>query len=297
MIDLQSLLLFPSLVVPVVSFAAMTKADELQILLTNDDGIRSPGLWAAAEALQSLGFVTVAAPREQASGTGRSMPVTSDGVICEELKEVSGKHWKVYAVGGTPAQAVQHGVLELMARPPDLVVAGINYGENIGLGVTISGTVGAALEGAARGVPSLAVSLETPVEKHLSYSDEVDFSTAAHFTSFFAQRLLAGVRHDDVAVLKVDVPADATPETPWKVTRLSRALFFEPVAPKRKRLDEPAKMSYRVARTLEELEPGSDSHAVHVERVVAVTPLSLDLTSRLDLAVLERQLRQDASAD
>ena len=107
---------------------------------------------------------------------------------------------------------------------------------------------------------------------------------------------MAGVRHDDVAVLKVDVPADATPDTPWKVTRLSKALFFEPVAPKRERLDEPAKMSYRIARVPGELKPGTDSHAIHVERVVAVTPLSLDLTSRLDLSTLERQLRDDSGA-
>jgi 5'-nucleotidase len=271
----------------------MASNDKPQILLTNDDGIRSPGLWAAAEALSNLGFVTVAAPREQASGTGRSMPVTSDGVICEELKDVGGKKWKVYAVGGTPAQAVQHGALELMTNPPDLVVAGINYGENIGLGVTISGTVGAALEGAARGVPALAMSLETHLSLHLSYSEEINFEGAAYFTNYFAQRLMAGRPGDDVYVLKVDVPADATPETPWKVTRLSRALFFEPVAPERKRLDEPAKMRYRVARKPEELEPGTDSYAIHVERVVAVTPLSLDLTSRIDLAELDHRLRSN----
>jgi 5'-nucleotidase len=83
------------------------------ILLTNDDGIRSPGLWAAAEALSRLGFVTVAAPREQSSGAGRSLPSTSDGVIREEIIEVRGQQWKAYAVGGTPAQAVQHGLLEI----------------------------------------------------------------------------------------------------------------------------------------------------------------------------------------
>lgn len=274
----------------------MAKDTEPQILLTNDDGIRSPGLWAAAEALQSLGFVTVAAPRDQSSGTSRSMPVTSDGVICEEMKDVGGKKWKVYAIGGTPAQAVQHGALELMSRKPDLVVAGINYGENIGLGVTISGTVGAALEGAARGAPAMAVSLETHLSYHLSYSEEIDFSVAAFFTNFFARRLMAGRPHEDVYVLKIDVPADATPDTPWKVTRLSRALFFEPVPPERKRLDEPAKMRYRVARKPEELEPGTDSHAIHVERVVAVTPLSLDLTSRLDLDKLEQRLRDGSGA-
>lgn len=275
-----------------VSFAAMTKDERPLILLTNDDGIRSPGLWAAAEALQSLGFVTVAAPREQASATGRSMPVTSDGVIREETVEVGGKQWKVYAIGGSPAQAVQHGILELMPRTPDLVVAGINYGENIGPGVTISGTVGAALEGAAQGVPSMAVSLETPVGYHLSYSEHIDFNVAAYFTAFFAQRLLSRKMKDDVHVLKVEVPGDATRETPWKVARLSLTRYFFPIAPKRKRLDEPAQFSYRVVSKSEDLQPGTDSHVLRVEKVVAVTPLSLDLTSRVDLSDLERELRQ-----
>ena len=104
------------------------------ILLTNDDGIRSPGLWAAAEALSELGFVTVAAPRDQSSGMGRSLPSTSDGLIRTETMEVHGKEWNVHSVGGSPAQAVLHGILEIMPQPPDLVVSGINYGENVATG-------------------------------------------------------------------------------------------------------------------------------------------------------------------
>ena len=110
------------------------------ILLTNDDGIRSPGLWAAASELSKIGYVTVAAPREQSTGMGRSLPSTSDGVIRKEQVQVNGQSWDVYAVGGTPAQAVLHGVLEIVPHKPDLIVSGINYGENVGLGITISGT-------------------------------------------------------------------------------------------------------------------------------------------------------------
>ncbi len=100
----------------------------LQILLTNDDGIRSPGLWAAAEALSELGFVQVVAPRDQFSGAGRSLPGTTDGIIQIQEVEVNGKPWSVYAVGGTPAQVVLHAVLEILPEKPDLVVAGINFG-------------------------------------------------------------------------------------------------------------------------------------------------------------------------
>ncbi len=266
--------------------------DRRQILLTNDDGIRSPGLWAAAEVLSGLGFVTVAAPRDQSSGTGRSMPSVSDGRIREEHVSVGGKTWTVYAIGGTPAQTVLHAVLELMPRLPDLVVAGINYGENLGSGVTVSGTVGAALEGAALGIPSLAVSLETDTRYHLSHSTDIDFSTAAHFTRLFAAKLLAGFRAADVDVLKVDIPAEATPETPWTLTRLSRVKYFVPIKPERSRLDEPGVVGYRVQVDLDAVEPDSDIHALYVRRMVAVTPLSLDLTSRVDLGELERALRQ-----
>ena len=75
-------------------------------------------------------------------------------------------------IGGSPAQVVQHALLEIMPGPPVLVVSGINYGENLGTSITVSGTVGAAMEGAAMGVPSLAVSLQLAGTDYLSYSDQ-----------------------------------------------------------------------------------------------------------------------------
>lgn len=268
----------------------MVAEERKLILLSNDDGIRSPGLWAAAEALSTLGYVTVAAPREQRSGSGRSMPVDSDGILREEHVQVGDNVWPVYAVGGSPAQAVQHGILELSPRHPDLVVAGINYGENVSVSVTISGTVGAALEGAAAGIPAMAVSLETDKRFHLTHSDEIDFSIAAHFTAVFAEKLLRMGKVRDLDVLKIDVPADATPETEWQVTRLSRAKYYIPVSPRRKRLDEPASVGYEVIPDFGGLEPDSDVYALRVARKVSVTPLSLDMTSRVDLSQLERIL-------
>ena len=113
----------------------------VQILLTNDDGIQSPGLWAAAGALSELGYVHVVAPRDQFSGAGRSLPSTSDGIITPQPMQVNGKLWTVYSVGGTPAQAILHAICEILPERPDLVVSGINYGENLGVGITVSGTV------------------------------------------------------------------------------------------------------------------------------------------------------------
>jgi 5'-nucleotidase len=262
-----------------------------QILLTNDDGIKSPGLWAAAEALSELGYVTVVAPREQSSGMGRSLPVTSDGIIQEERLQIRGQDWPVYAVGGTPAQAVLHGILEVIPQKPDLIVSGINYGENLGTGITISGTVGAAMEAAALGFRALAVSFETAQEHHLTYSREVDFSTAAHFTLQFARFLLEKLPFPDVDLLKVDVPSDATPNTPWVLTRLAKQRYYDPVAPKRKSWSVPGTVGYREAADLKEEAHDSDVFVLRRMRQVSVTPISLDMTSRVDFDEMEKFFR------
>ncbi|HSS98543.1 MAG TPA: 5'/3'-nucleotidase SurE, partial [Terriglobales bacterium] len=193
---------------------------------------------------------------------------------------------------GTPAQAVQHAILEIMPSPPDLVVAGINYGTNFGTGVTISGTVGAAMEGASHGIPALAISLETEHKYHLTYSKEVDFKPSAHFTTYFARQLLNKKFPEDVQVLKVEVPQGATIETPWVTTRLSRLRFYLPTAPKRTSWSEPGSTGYSQVTDSSTFAPGTDVHAVIVERKVAVTPISLDQTSRVDLADLDHELRQ-----
>ncbi|RME08088.1 MAG: 5'/3'-nucleotidase SurE [Anaerolineae bacterium] len=269
------------------------KDTSIQILLTNDDGIRSPGLWAAAEALEALGYVTVVAPREQSSGMGRSLPSTSDGIITPQKIPVNGREWTAYAVGGTPAQAVLHGVLEVLPRKPDLVVSGINYGANVGLGITISGTVGAALEAAGLGIPAIAISLDTPPEEHLRYSREVDFSAAAHFCTFFAARLLDRALPDDVHVLKVEIPAEATPETPWEITRLARIPYYEAVRPQRKDWDQPVRLGYRISPSWQDAAPESDVHTLYIKKHVSVTPLTLDMTAPISPQAMETWLRAD----
>ena len=273
----------------------MTDNERPLILLTNDDGIRSPALWAAAEALSEIGFVTVAAPREQSSGAGRSMPVNSDGKLLEEHVNVRGKNWKVYAVGGSPAQAVQHGILELMPRQPDLVVAGINYGENLTTGITVSGTVGAALEGASFGVPALAVSLEVPAEFYLSHSDTIDFRVAKYFTAYFARVLIGMKPMTDVDVLKVDIPSDALETTEWRMTRLSRQKYYIPVVSTRARLEDPANIQFEIKLDRDKIERDSDVYALRIDRKVSVTPISLDTTSRVDFAELENHMKSKGS--
>jgi 5'-nucleotidase len=261
------------------------------ILLTNDDGIRSPGLWAAAGELSRIGYVTVAAPREQSSGMGRSLPSTSSGVIKKEKVQVNGQSWDVYAVGGSPAQAVLHGILEIVPHEPDLVVSGINYGENVGLGVTISGTVGAAMEAAGLGYRALAVSLETDPHLHLTHSEDVDFKTAAHFTAHFARLLLEKKTFEGVDLLKVEVPRHATPETEWRLSRLSRLRYYKPTPTQRNSWDEPGPIGYEHDNNLPQEVEGTDVYVLRKKRMVAVTPISLDMTARVNFGEYEKFLR------
>jgi 5'-nucleotidase len=262
------------------------------ILLTNDDGIRSPGLWAAARALSQIGYVTVTAPRDQSSGMGRSLPSTSDGTIREEKVLVNDQEWSVYAIGGSPAQSVLHGVLEVAPKRPDLVVSGINYGENVGLGITISGTVGAAMEAAGLGFPSLAVSLQVGTEYHLTHSEDIDFSTAAYFTAYFAERLLTKQFPSAVHLLKVEVPTHATRETEWQIARLSRLRYYEPIPTKRDTWDQPAPIVYQEAAVLEQEAEDSDVYVLRKKQMVAVTPLNLDMTARISFPEFDKFLRE-----
>jgi 5'-nucleotidase len=261
------------------------------VLLTNDDGIDSAGLWAAAGALSSLGDVTVVAPKNPSSGTSRSHPASASGRIEVLEKTYGGTSHRVFAVDGTPAQAVLFALLEILPAPPALVVSGINCGENVGYGITISGTIGAVLEAAAAGLPALAVSLEMPLEGHRGDIRFFDFSTAARFTERFARILLAADLPPDAVALKVDVPSDARTDTPWTLTRLSHSRYYVPENPRRESLAEAVQIPYGISFNPREAEKGSDVYALQVERKVSVTPLSLDLTSRAGFASLEAALR------
>lgn len=272
---------------------------EFKILLTNDDGIESSGLWAAAEALSALGEVTVAAPRDQVSSTGRSMPMTFDGIIQSHSVKIHGQEWTAYSVGGTPAQVVEYGILEIMPTRPDLVVSGINYGENIGLCVTISGTVGATLEAASLGIPGLAMSLEIKnFADVINNSAAVDFSTASYFTAYFAKKILEKELPADVDLLKVEVPADATPQTDWKMTRLARHIGYTWTSSRSrnsKNWDQPAGLiGQPLPVKLGDVAEDSDIHALYFDKMVAVTPLSLDMTSRIELLEFEKRLRKSS---
>jgi 5'-nucleotidase len=186
---------------------------------------------------------------------------------------------------------VQHGVLEIASRLPDLLVSGINYGENIGSGITVSGTVGAAMEGADFGIPSIAFSQQTDPRYFLNASESVDMGAAMHFLQFFARHVLEAGLPPGVDLLKIDMPRHATPQTPWRWTRQSRQRYFYPVKPHRRRPDDPGPMGFEIRIDMDTLEPDSDIRAVIVDGVVSATPVTLDMTARVERESLARWLQ------
>ncbi len=279
------------------------------ILVTNDDGIASPGLRATVRAAQPLGEVLVVAPARQSSGASRSVPLGPQAYVPHRAVALDGyPAVTAYQVDAPPAVAALYGTLKLAPRRPALLISGINYGENLGSDVTISGTVGAALQGAALGIPSLAVSLQTPKETHVHPTDDVDFDAAIHFTRQFARWVLHVTLPFDVDVLKIDIPADATPDTPWRLTRVSRQAYFVDV-PSPSQGTGPEDMAgsehtaglgdgvldYEPLPHPERTERDSDIYALAVDHVVSVAPVSLDVTSRTDFGEIEALLRGPAA--
>jgi 5'-nucleotidase len=145
------------------------------ILVTNDDGVHAPGIQALAAALRPLGEVHVVAPDREVSACAQSLTLKHP-LRAERIEP------NVHSVDGTPADCVNLAIVKLLPRRPDLVVAGINRGANLGDDVFYSGTVGGAREGTFFGVPSLAFSLAA--------RSEMDFAPAAAFAHTLAVRVL-----------------------------------------------------------------------------------------------------------
>lgn len=183
------------------------------ILVSNDDGIRAPGLHVLAELAAEFGEVIVCAPNEERSGFSHA--ITLHSMLRSEAAPEFGPGW--YAVSGTPVDCVYLASLHLCERLPDLVLSGINPGFNLGADVFYSGTVGAAREGLLRGCAALAVSVE----------GGADPRCAAPFVRQVVPNLLeraaAGERH----LLNLNVPSDA--RHGLKVTRLGQRRYVDQV--------------------------------------------------------------------
>jgi 5'-nucleotidase len=169
-------------------------AGPLHILVTNDDGIEAPGIAALAEALLPLGKVTVAAPRDNRSGVSHG--VTSDRPIGVVRMTRGGMAW--FAIDALPATCLRLALETLLPAKPDLVISGINVGENLGTVTFYSATVAGAREAAFQGIPSMAV--------HLARSRAMDYATAAGLTADIV-RALGGDGVPPGTFLNINIPA------------------------------------------------------------------------------------------
>jgi 5'-nucleotidase len=150
--------------------AAASTPQAYRILVTNDDGVRAPGILAVAQALQKLGDVTIVAPATNQSGKGHSITI-EDPIYVDTVSLTP--EMQATAVGGTPATSVKVALGAILAQRPDLVVSGINRGWNLGAVAYVSGTVGAAREAALAGLPAIAASLAVEETNYAPAADIV----------------------------------------------------------------------------------------------------------------------------
>jgi len=234
----------------------------MNILISNDDGCQSRGIQILAAALSAIACVTVVAPERDRSGASNSL--TLDAPIRARRMENG-----YTCVDGTPTDCVHLAITGLLESEPDMVVAGINAGANMGDDVLYSGTVAAAMEGRFLGFPALAVSLA-------SSSRPTHFETAAQVTVDLVTRVLGGTLPADT-ILNVNVPDIPFEEIRgMQATRLGHRHKSEPVVEMQ---DPRGRTVYWVgpAGSEQDAGPGTDFYAVR-SGYVSVTPLDVDLT-------------------
>ena len=247
-----------------------------RILVTNDDGYRSEGIHALADALALLGEVTIVAPIQEASAIGHALTLRHP-LRLDHIRD------RVFAVDGTPTDCVNLAVTHVFKGLPDLVVSGINKGWNLGDDVTYSGTVAGALEAALLGVPGIAISLRAT-------TGEYDFAPSARVAAAMAERIL-GRPLPSRTFLNVNVPR-GEPKG-YRVTVQARRNHVTSIAERR---DPKGRPYYWIEEGQDEWHPHdrSDYEAVR-EGYVSLTPLHPDLTAYHALEVVE-QLSQESEA-
>jgi 5'-nucleotidase len=244
------------------------------ILVTNDDGITSPGLLALKDVLADVGRVTVLAPNHNwsASGHVKTMhkPLRVDDVTLPDGTSA-------LTTDGAPSDAVALAFLGIVERPIDLVVAGINRGANLGHDVTYSGTVTAAMEGVIAGVPAIAVSLNSRTSN--------DFGVAGHFAARLARQVLALGLPEGILLNTNVPPLPADQIAGVLVTRMGLRIYRDELV---RRLDPRGRPYYWIGGPpptgVEE--EGTDIWAI-AHGYISVTPIQLDLTAHDMLDTLQ----------
>jgi 5'-nucleotidase len=244
------------------------------ILLTNDDGIHAPGLFALYRALKPDHELYIVAPESEMSAVGHAITLTSPLRVQEVRKNGS---FYGYAVTGTPADCVKIALQELLDTPPDVILSGINLGANVGVNLLYSGTVSAATEGAFLGVPSAAISLAT--------LKDPDFGFAARFSKVII-RFLSTSGLSDGTALNVNIPALPPDEIRGVcITRQGTARFEERFE---SRTDPRGNMYYWLSGEKFVGEGRADDDFIALrQKKITITPIHYDLTCNRELERLK----------
>lgn len=247
----------------------------MNLLLSNDDGVHAPGLAALAEALGSIATIKVVAPDRDRSGASNSL--TLDRPL-EALSHANG----FVGVNGTPTDAVHLGISELFGPRPEMVVAGINAGANLGDDVLYSGTVAAAMEGRYLERPAIALSMASGSPRY--------YGTGAAIAKHLVERI-GSVELAPRTVLNVNIPDLPLDQIKGiHVTRLGhRDLAGQPVAS----TDPRGKTRYWIAAAGNAADdgPGTDFYAV-AEGYVSITPLHADMSQYAGFDAVENWLEE-----
>ena len=242
----------------------------MRILLTNDDGVMAEGFAVMRRIAEQLSDdIWTCAPELEQSGAGRS--ITLSGPL--RARQISERDW---AVSGTPTDCVQLAINDLMPKRPDLVLSGVNRGQNIGEDVTLSGTVAGALQGTALGVPSIALS-----QAMFVFHEErrAMFETAEHFAPGIVQQLVEHGWGPGVT-LNVNFP-DLEPDAVKEVEVTSQGIRDLVHMHAERRTDLRGRDYYWMGFRGQRSAPpaGTDLAAIGEGRI-SVTPLHIDLTHR-----------------
>lgn len=252
----------------------------MRILVTNDDGINSEGLRVLAEVLSALGEVSVVAPDRQRSAVGLS-------ITLEQPLRANQAGERMFSVDGMPADCVTLAIHKLMKSPPDLVVSGINEGQNLCYDIYHSGTVGAALVGTMFGIQSMAVSIASKNSEGIVWYD-----TAAQIALKLA-RIISQRRLPKGTLLNVNVPNLPLLEIAGiEVTRHCNATYAIEV---HNRLDPRGKKYYWVGGEFQGSDDAPETDLDVIRRSkVSVTPLRLDLTDYTIMQELSEWIQADS---
>ncbi len=230
------------------------------ILISNDDGIHSVGLKALGSKLRGLGNVYIVAPDRERSASSHSLTLHRP----LRVTKAGEREW---SIDGTPTDCVTLAVNSILPRRPDLVISGINLGNNLGEDVLYSGTVSAAMEGTMLGIPSVAISLGAPFEKGMGF--------AADFAAVVAERMFAEGLPTDT-LLNINVPSVKNIKG-HRITRLGKRFFSDVVIEK---IDPRGKKYFWIGGEVERWEGGENSDFYAISRgYVSITPLHFDLTN------------------